>query len=76
MEDSQVQIEGRLIDIVDNAWREEKLPKEQIDVPANELPDPEADNGDSHMTVKEQEQKWLDLALGTLSEQHQSFSNF
>lgn len=76
MEDSQVQIEGRLIDIVDNSWREEKLPKEQIDVPANELPDPEADNGDSHMTVKEQEQKWLDLALGTLSEQHQTFSNF
>lgn len=76
MEDSQVSIEGRLIDIVDNAWREEKLPKEQIDVPANELPDPEADNGDSHMTVKEQEQKWLDLALGTLSEQHQSFSTF
>ncbi|KAK6635662.1 hypothetical protein RUM44_000916 [Polyplax serrata] len=64
MEDSQVRIDGRLIDIADNAWREEKLSKNLIDVPPSELPDPEADNGDSHMTIKEQEQKWSDLALG------------
>lgn len=70
MEDSQVRIDGRLIDIVDNAWREDKLPKDLIDVPPSELPDPEADNGDSHMTVKEQEQKWVDLALGNLSSQN------
>lgn len=70
MEDSQVRIDGRLIDIADNAWREEKLPKDLIEVPPSELPDPEADNGDSHTTVKEQEQKWADLALGTLSGQN------
>lgn len=75
MEDSQVSIDGRLIDIADNAWREEKLPNDLIEVPPSELPDPDADNGDSHMTVKEQEQKWTDLALGVLSEQHQGVPN-
>jgi hypothetical protein len=73
--DSQVAAEGRLLDIVDDAWREDQLPNDDIYVPPAELPDPEADNGDSHMTLKEQEQKWTDIALGILSEQHQGFSN-
>lgn len=73
--DSQVAVEGRLLDIVDAGWREDRLPSEDICVPPSELPDPEADNGDSHMTLKEQEQKWGDIALGVLSEQHQSFPN-
>lgn len=72
MDDSQVKIDGRLIDVADNTWREDKLPNDDIDVPPSELPDPDADNGDSHVTVKEQEQKWTDLALGQLSETHQS----
>ncbi|GBP09011.1 Putative 1-phosphatidylinositol 3-phosphate 5-kinase [Eumeta japonica] len=46
--------DGRLIDIVDNRWREEELPFDQILVPADKLPDPEADGGDSHLTLSEQ----------------------
>lgn len=70
--DSQVTVDGRLLDIVDDAWRDEELPNEDIVVPLSELPDPDADNGDSHMTLREAESKWNDLALGMLSEQHQS----
>ncbi|WP_278924696.1 hypothetical protein, partial [Pseudophaeobacter profundi] len=70
--DSQVTIEGRLLDIVDDAWREDKLPFDDITVPLEELPDPDADNGDTHMTVKEAESKWNDLSLALMSEQQQS----
>ncbi|XP_012270578.1 anaphase-promoting complex subunit 13 [Orussus abietinus] len=68
--DSQVCGEGRLLDLIDEAWRKERLPIDEILVPISELPDPESDNGDSHMTLKELEQKWNNLALGTLSENH------
>lgn len=67
--DSQVSTDGYLLDLVDDAWREEVLPNDDISVPTNELPDPEADTGDVHLTLKEQEQKWSDIALGILSEQ-------
>lgn len=66
--DSQVQIQGYLIDLVDDDWRADKLPKDDINVPLHELPDPEADTGDIHLTLKEQEQKWTDIALSALSE--------
>lgn len=66
--DSQVQIEGHFIDLVDDAWRADKLPEDDISVPLHELPDPEADTGDINLTLKEQEQKWTDIALSTLSE--------
>ncbi|XP_020717051.1 anaphase-promoting complex subunit 13 isoform X2 [Ceratitis capitata] len=59
--------EYRLLDIVDNRWREEILPFDQIFVPTDKLPDPEADGGDSHLTLSEQEQKWSDLALASLA---------
>ncbi|KAG7200885.1 hypothetical protein KM043_003248 [Ampulex compressa] len=68
--DSQVCGDGRLLDLIDEAWRKERLPIDEISVPLAELPDPESDNGDSHMTLKELEQKWNNLALGTLSENH------
>ncbi|XP_055628564.1 anaphase-promoting complex subunit 13 [Toxorhynchites rutilus septentrionalis] len=58
--------DGYLIDLVDNEWLTDELPNDQIIVPSEKLPDPEADNGDSHLTLKEQEQKWTDLALSTL----------
>lgn len=58
--------DGRLIDIVDDEWRKDKLPFEDISVPAAELPDPEADNGNSQETVKEQNQKWTELALNRI----------
>jgi len=66
--DSQVTIEGHLVDLVDDSWRADVLPQEEIEVPTHELPDPEADNGDVNLTLKEQEQKWTDIALSTLSE--------
>jgi hypothetical protein len=45
--------DGYLIDIVDNDWRQDELPFDQIEVPSEKLPDPEAD-GDAHLTLKEQ----------------------
>ncbi|KAG8187434.1 hypothetical protein JTE90_009507 [Oedothorax gibbosus] len=54
--DSKVARNGRLIDIVDSAWREEKLPDEPIAVPATELPDPEPDNGNPQETLREPKQ--------------------
>ncbi|XP_068143683.1 anaphase-promoting complex subunit 13 [Drosophila tropicalis] len=65
--DSQAPIDDLLLDIVDNVWRTEVLPFDQILVPIEKLPDPEADGGDSHLTLSEQEQKWTDLALGSLA---------
>lgn len=66
--DSVVQSEGYLVDLVDDTWRADKLAEEDIQVPSHELTDPEADSSDVHLTLKEQEQKWNDIALSTLSE--------
>ncbi|KAF2879561.1 hypothetical protein ILUMI_26610 [Ignelater luminosus] len=68
--DSQVSMDGFLVDLVDDNWRADTLPQDDIDVPTYELPDPEADNGDVNLTLKEQEQKWTDIALSTISEHH------
>uniref|UniRef100_A0A182QYI4 1-phosphatidylinositol-3-phosphate 5-kinase n=1 Tax=Anopheles farauti TaxID=69004 RepID=A0A182QYI4_9DIPT len=65
--DSEPPSDGRLVDIVDSEWIADKLPFDHIQVPCDKLPDPEADNGDSHLTLREQEQKWSDLALTTLA---------
>ncbi|XP_047987011.1 anaphase-promoting complex subunit 13 isoform X1 [Leguminivora glycinivorella] len=56
--DSKYRRNGRLLDMVDEEWRAERLPDEDIAVPAEELPDPEADNADSHLTLKEQSMRW------------------
>ena len=37
------------MDIVDDAWRKDKLPEEDIAVPLSELPDPESDNGEPYL---------------------------
>lgn len=66
--DSQVVADGHLLDLVDDAWREDKLPNDDVDVPASELPDPEADTADAHLSLREQEQKWTDIALGQLND--------
>ena len=66
--DSQATTEGLFIDLISDAWRSDTLPKEDIPVPAYELPDPEADSGDVTLTLKEQEEKWSDIALFRLSE--------
>lgn len=39
---------------MDDEWRQDQLPHEQVYVPSEKLPDPEADNGDSHLTLLEQ----------------------
>ena len=40
------------MDIVDDAWRKDKLPEEDIAVPLSELPDPESDNGELYIFGK------------------------
>lgn len=65
--DSEPPSDGYLIDLVDNEWLTDELPSDHIMVPSDKLPDPEADNGDSHLTLSEQEQKWTDLALSSLA---------
>ncbi|XP_058461081.1 anaphase-promoting complex subunit 13 [Malaya genurostris] len=65
--DSEPLSDGYLIDLVDIEWLVDELPNDHIVVPAEKLPDPEADNGDSYLTLKEQEQKWTDLALTSLA---------
>ncbi|GJQ76568.1 hypothetical protein Trydic_g2265 [Trypoxylus dichotomus] len=60
-------IDGYLVDLVDDDWRADKLPEDDITVPLYELPDPEADSGDVNLTLKEQEQKWTDIALSSLN---------
>ncbi|XP_019865955.1 anaphase-promoting complex subunit 13 [Aethina tumida] len=66
--DSVVAIEGYYVDLITDQWRGDKLPEDDINVPAYELADPEADSGDIHLTLKEQEQKWSDILLSALSE--------
>ena len=68
--DSQVQVEGRLLDIVTDDWRKEKLPLDDIAVPLAELPDPEADNGQTE-SLRQQENKWSDLALQSVQDTQQ-----
>ena len=68
-------LEGRLLDIVDDAWRKDKLPEEDIAVPLSELPDPESDNGNTGESVREQENKWTDLALHQFNEGSAAGSN-
>ncbi|XP_041373344.1 anaphase-promoting complex subunit 13-like isoform X2 [Gigantopelta aegis] len=66
--DSEVLRDGRLMDLIDEKWREDKLPMEDIAVPQMELPEIEPDNGPTTETLREQEQKWADLALSSLHE--------
>ena len=39
--DSEVKIDGYLIDIIDEDWINDKLPMEDVEVPIEELPDAE-----------------------------------
>ena len=39
--DSEITIDGYLIDIIDKEWINDKLPLEDIEVPIEELPDTE-----------------------------------
>ena len=75
--DSQVQADGRQQEIVDDEWRKDKLPEDDIAVPFGELPDPEADNGTGGSTgsgcnggesLREQENKWTELGLNNITD--------
>lgn len=50
-----------MLEIVDNEWRQDELPFDQISVPADKLPDPEADSAESHLTLKEQVRDFMIL---------------
>lgn len=39
--DSEVRIDGQLLDLIDAKWREDTLPDEDIEVPIEELPETE-----------------------------------
>jgi hypothetical protein len=60
------------IEIVDNDWRKDTLPKEDIQLPVEMLPDPE-NNEDGVTFSLNQEEKWLDL--GRLTDDQLNSSN-
>jgi len=66
MSDSQYQPDEFLLDLVDIDWKMDRLPEEEVMVPAECLPDAEPDNGKAFETLAEAEQKWADLALNAL----------
>lgn len=61
--DSEVRIDGRLLDLIDKEWIDDTLPEEDVEVPIEELPETEQDNGSTNETMKEQEMKWNDINL-------------
>ncbi|KAL4228543.1 AN1-type zinc finger protein 1 [Mactra antiquata] len=74
--DSEVTRDGRLMDFIDEKWREDQLPEDDIAVPETELPEVEqSENGPSTETLKEQEQKWTDLGLSILHDQPPTSNN-
>ena len=66
--ESQVQLEGRLLDVVDEACRRDTLHEEEIAVPLHELSDPEPDNSSNTESLRQQEHSWHDLQLQRLAE--------
>lgn len=56
--------EPNLIDIVDNDWRNDKLPNEDIQLPMNKLPDPEENENQS--SLKDQVRFHNFSSFGTL----------
>ncbi|XP_035566307.1 anaphase-promoting complex subunit 13-like [Canis lupus familiaris] len=52
---------GGILDLIDDACQEDRLPYEDVAIPLNELPEPEEYNGPIE-SVKEQKMKWTDLA--------------
>lgn len=63
--DSEVMREGRLLDIVDDQWRMDKLPNDDIEIPPTQLPN-DADGGKED-GEKNAEERWADLALHNLN---------
>eukprot|EP00118_Oscarella_pearsei_P020853 m.230471 g.230471 ORF g.230471 m.230471 type:complete len:74 (+) comp40059_c0_seq44:285-506(+) len=61
---TEFHIEGRLIDIVNEQWKKEKLSSEEISIAEEELPlqDDDLDESDFVESFKDQEKRWKDLA--------------
>jgi hypothetical protein len=66
--DSQIQVEGRLLDIITDDWRKEKLTMEDIPVPLAELPPQESDSATPTESVRQLNNKWQDFNLSSLAE--------
>lgn len=64
--DSNPSVNARLQKLIDDSWRQENLTFDEIIVPIKELPDPEADATDAHLTLTQQDTKWTDLALSNI----------
>lgn len=64
--DSNPSVNARLQTVIDDTWRQENLSFDEIVVPIKELPDPEADATDAHLTLTQQDTKWTDLALSNI----------
>ncbi|VVC27938.1 Apc13p [Cinara cedri] len=64
--DSNPAVNARLQKLIDDPWREENLSFDEIVVPIKELPDPEADATEAHLTLTQQDTKWTDLALSKI----------
>ena len=57
------------IDVVDEQWRKDQLPNNNILIPEKELPpSDDTDAVNFSETLKEQEEKWTDLGLQNLQE--------
>lgn len=65
MADHKNQCNKRMTLLADASWIAdiENVAFEEIAVPTQDLPDPEPENGNNTETLKQQEQKWNDLAL-------------
>ncbi|CAB3990747.1 Hypothetical predicted protein [Paramuricea clavata] len=62
-------METCVIDIVDDQWRKDQLPFDDILIPERELPpSDDTDNIDISETMREQDEKWMDLGLQNLQE--------
>ncbi|KAL9962592.1 hypothetical protein ACROYT_G031703 [Oculina patagonica] len=68
--------DGRLLELIDEAWQKDKLPHDEISVPEFELPPvDDSDHNGATDSLKEQEQKWTDLGIQQLQESPQHTGN-
>lgn len=68
--DSQLCGDGRLRNLIDKEWRKDKLPVDEIPVLIRELPYLVNENNETHLSLKELEKKWNNLALGIFSKNY------
>ncbi|XP_045687319.1 anaphase-promoting complex subunit 13-like [Phyllostomus hastatus] len=63
---SEVQRDGRVLDLIDDTCREDKLPHEDGAILLHELPEPEQGSGGTTGAVKERGTPWTNSALQSL----------